>query len=464
MKSALSFSKRNRERGAATLVVVMVLFFIISMVAAYTSRNLIFEQRTSANQYRSTQAQEAAEAGLEWAVAMLNFGRITSVCIKSTSAADTSFRQRYLNIDLGNGKITPRPNPDLTVIDFTPTCVLTPAGWSCSCPETGAASLTAPTAAGVWPAFRIRFRPVAGISGSPTVPRQPLVVRAEVLGCTRLDSGSAGQCLNFDSQGVLNEGRVFISSVMALSGNAIGFPQAALTVSGTESPPAAPNSVNMSGGGLLSVFNTVTAGHGIALHAVGAATPGPTLLVQGAPGSPAATSVVENDAALGSVASGSFSASDRKFASVFNLPPESFRTQQAAVELSCPLAGCTASTLRAAISLNPLRPIWLTGDLIVDSAGDIGTAAEPVMLVINGNLQFTTPGVNVNGLVYLRPGAGSTSWTTLGSGQINGAVVSEGFVTGTGSPTIAYDASMMKFLRFNNGSFVRVPGGWKDYR
>ena len=64
MKSALSFSRRNRERGAATLVVVMVLFFIISMVAAYTSRNLIFEQRTSANQYRSTQAQEAAEAGL----------------------------------------------------------------------------------------------------------------------------------------------------------------------------------------------------------------------------------------------------------------------------------------------------------------------------------------------------------------------------------------------------------------
>ena len=46
-------------RGAATLIVVMLLFFIMSMVAAYTSRNLIFEQRTSANQYRSSQAFEA---------------------------------------------------------------------------------------------------------------------------------------------------------------------------------------------------------------------------------------------------------------------------------------------------------------------------------------------------------------------------------------------------------------------
>ena len=57
------------QRGAASLVVVMVLFFIITLVAAYTSRNLLFEQRTSANQYRSTLAFETAEAGIEWALA-----------------------------------------------------------------------------------------------------------------------------------------------------------------------------------------------------------------------------------------------------------------------------------------------------------------------------------------------------------------------------------------------------------
>ena len=44
------------QRGAATLAVVALLFFIVSLVAAYTNRNLIFEQRTSGNQFRATQA------------------------------------------------------------------------------------------------------------------------------------------------------------------------------------------------------------------------------------------------------------------------------------------------------------------------------------------------------------------------------------------------------------------------
>ena len=38
---------RRPSRGAAALVTVMLLFFLISMVAAYASRNLIFEQKTS---------------------------------------------------------------------------------------------------------------------------------------------------------------------------------------------------------------------------------------------------------------------------------------------------------------------------------------------------------------------------------------------------------------------------------
>jgi hypothetical protein len=51
------------QRGAASLVVVMLLFLALSLTAAYTSRNLIFE-RNPANQSRSTAAFEAAEAGI----------------------------------------------------------------------------------------------------------------------------------------------------------------------------------------------------------------------------------------------------------------------------------------------------------------------------------------------------------------------------------------------------------------
>ena len=90
------------QRGAAALIVVLLLFFIISLVAAYAGRNLIFEQRTSTNQYRATQAFEAAEAGLEWAVAMLNGGRVTADCIPPdpVDVAQPSFRQRYVEVDV----------------------------------------------------------------------------------------------------------------------------------------------------------------------------------------------------------------------------------------------------------------------------------------------------------------------------------------------------------------------------
>ncbi|MBS1180057.1 MAG: hypothetical protein H6R06_4469, partial [Proteobacteria bacterium] len=60
------------RRGVASLVVVVVLMAVMVVAAVFTNRSLIVEQKTSANQYRYTLALEAAEAGLEWATAMLN--------------------------------------------------------------------------------------------------------------------------------------------------------------------------------------------------------------------------------------------------------------------------------------------------------------------------------------------------------------------------------------------------------
>jgi len=444
-------NQRQSQQGAATLVVVMVLFFIISLVAAYTSRNLIFEQRTSANQYRSTQALEAAEAGLEWAVSMLNFGRINSTCVKSTNTSDTSFRQRYLSIDPANGNITPA-----LALTVTPACVRTPAGWDCKCPDGAPPTLTAPSDPGVWPAFRVRFRTVDSLPATPGVPRQPGVIRVEVVGCTRADpAGAVDQCLAFDGRGALNEGRVVISSLVALTGNPVGTPVAALTAGGP---------VNVAGTALLRVFNTSPAGLGFTVHAGGAInTSGMDLRTT--PGSPASSSVIPVDSALGLPAIGTFTTADRMFATIFNMRLETFRTQQAAVEVACPgLAGCSAAAVRTAISLNPQRPIWLTGPLNVDSAGDIGSATEPVVIIVNGDLKFSTSGVTIHGLVYNRLAPLATTWVTDGSGQVSGAVVAEGGVSGAGTANLVYDADILARVRHNVGTFVRAPGSWRDFQ
>lgn len=447
MNAHRSRFNHHRQHGAATLAVVMVLFFIISLVAAYTNRNIIFEQRTSANQFRSTQALEVAEAGLEWAVSMLNFERIDGSCVRSTALTDNNFRSRYLAIDDASGKITPVPNTSGG--DLTPTCVWTGSGWSCSCPTTGATTPSASTGSAQAPAFKVRFKRVIdsadAYSGDP---KQPSVMWVQVAGCTRLDS----QCLSFDGLGSPSEGRVVVASLVALGGRAVTLPQAALT---------AQAGVNITGSGSLSAYNTGPGTSGLAVHSGGtvAAT---TLVARGAPGSPSGSSLIQNDSALtlaavaAAASANEFTTQDRMFASIFNLRPDNFRTQQAAVELTCPPGGCTASTVNAALAQKPGRPLWLSDKLTVDS--NIGSTALPALLVVNGNVEFTAA-ATVYGLVYTRTG----NWVTSGTGTFVGAVVAEGSVTGTGITTIAYDADVLRRVRFNIGSFVRVPGSWRDF-
>ena len=453
-------SNLSRQRGAATLVVVMVLFFIISLVAAYTSRNMIFEQRTSANQYRSTQALEAAEAGMEWALTQLNFGRISDTCTPSTNTADTTFRQRYLNIEPSTGKILARvisPAPTLPAsAELTPQCVFDPNApaptWNCSCPVNSAPVLAPPSGAAVAPAFRIRF--VRIDPASALAPAQPNVVRAEVVGCTRLDS----DCLNFVGQGQANEGRVVVSSLIALTGNVASTPLAALTARGA---------VVLSGGA-VSVYNGAAGSLGLTVQSGGAIDAG--VVVQTTAGTPASTSLVPNDPALNLVAAAPYSISDRMFASVFSMFPESFRQQQGGVQKTCGTGCLTGAAsnigdVRNLIALNPGRPLWLTGSLTVDTPGDIGSATEPVLLVVNGDVQFTSnaAGATIHGLVYVRK---ATDWATGGSGQISGAVVAEsGVSVGAGTTLgIGYSGDTLNILRGNTGTFVRVPSSWTDFQ
>lgn len=447
------------QRGAATLVVVMVLFFVISMVAAYTSRNMIFEQRTGANMYRATQSFEAAEAGMNWALMQLNGGRIDSECRTSTNIANDSFRQRYLTVDAGSGVISPRwltpPVPPATVgTPLAPTCVFDSAtgSWRCSCPVNSAPSLTAPTGSEVAPAFRVRFsRPVLSGGADP----EAGLVRIDVVGCTRLDD----DCLDASGASLANEGRTVLGAVFMLSGRATAYPQAALSARGD---------VTASG---LNVINAVSAGSGITVHASGiidVGTPSaPRLFLTTSAGNALGGSTLDGDAALNLPtipASGSLPAittAERFFAATFLLTPQRWVQMPGVVTVTCPVGGCPAATVRTAIANNPGRPLWLTGDLLVDSAGDIGSAPEPVVLVISGNLVFSSPGVTVHGLVMIR-----TSWNTAAStqaGTIRGAVIVDGGVTGASNLVIQYDSNVMSALRRSSGTYFRVAGSWRDW-
>lgn len=425
-----------RQRGAAALIVVMVLFFVISMTAAYTNRNLIFEQRTGSNQMRSTRALETAEAGLQWALTQLNSGRLTAACAVSTSTADTSFRQRYLVIDDTNGYIVPRKRSDGT--DLHPTCVYDGTNWSCDCPSDGAPSVAAPAGTGINPAFRVRFRRMCGndlnaADSACTTPSEAGVINIDVNACTKLDE----TCLAFPAAAVSGEGRVTLHAALALQGGAPLAPTAALTARG-----------NVDAGTALSVSNSDVAGSGLTVLSGGTVS---NVVAQGKAGTPGRTTVVENEPQLAALTA------DRMFANTFGMWRNTFRDQPGALRIDCSVS-CTAATLRSKIDLNPGRPLWVIGDLDLDSTGDLGSLTQPVLLNVTGSVTFSSA-VNVFGLVYSQ----AATWTANGAGTITGAAIAEGNIAGAPTTDIVRDAAVLTRLRAQTGSFVLVPGTWKDF-
>lgn len=69
--SGIQYKGLFYQRGAASLLVAMVVLATISLITLYTSRTVFMEQKLSNNDYRSRMAFEAAEAASEMAIAYI---------------------------------------------------------------------------------------------------------------------------------------------------------------------------------------------------------------------------------------------------------------------------------------------------------------------------------------------------------------------------------------------------------
>lgn len=439
MKTSSVSHRRSHERqlGVTSLTVVMLLFFVMALAAAYAGRSMVFEQRTSTNQVRSGQAIEAAQAGLEWAIAMLNSGRITDACNASTSNTDGSFRQRYLEVNSTTAMVTARLRSDGTAL--LPSCVANGVGWNCSCPADGAPTLSVGSSPGVTPAFRVRFTTFAA---------RPWTTQIEVNGCTRLDNA----CLNFPASAVGQEGRATITALVTLRTGLSTIPGAAVTSRGE---------VN----GDIIVYNTDASVNGITVQSGGDVNVDESRL-RSLPGTPGRQSRFANDASFASAAlpGSPKSIGERFFASFFGMWPSTYREQPSVVTMDCS-AGCNDAALRTVIANNPARIVWISGDLSVDTSADIGSASEPVMLVFTtGSLTFTAA-ANIYGVVYVGQSTlpSPPDFELRGPGTIRGALLSEHELDVDDDTTVVYNKAINTAIRFTRGSFVMVPGSWKDF-
>ena len=432
-------AQRTRHRGVAALTVVMVLFFVMALVAAYTNRNLVFEQRISANSYRATRALEAADAGVEWTLAMLNGGRTTANCTVPAGGAAaglTDFRSRYLvpstNDANGEGAFE-LPWLQVPANRVYPACIIVDGAPRCICPALGEvpADINAP-ADGIGSAFRITFRyfHVSAVRGGAA----QFVSR----GCANPGDANTGCYAQNDDLPAVDGTTAVIATVGLVRALPVA-PKAALTA-GTTITANAPAQLRVANGDFAS---------GLTAHAGGAISQAGNQFT-GPPGS-GSNGLAEGDGTLNALSAQGL---EPWFRALFVMDTASYRSQPAVVQLDC-AAGCTRADIVNALLLNPRNPIWANGNVDINGAGALGTAADPMMLIVTGTLTVSAD-ANVTGFVH----AEDISWSAPAA-TWNGAMVARRAAAVIGGvATINYDKAVLDTIRLGYGSFVRVPGGW----
>jgi len=416
-----------RQRGAAALGITVLLLFVMLLALGALDRNLVFEHRASVNQYRATQAFEAADAGLEWALARLDDERaIGADCAPTAAPGATSFREQRLAWNAASASIAPLTWLDAGLaVPVAAACVRTAEGWSCDCPTAARPALVAPPA-GPAPAFSVRFQP-SGRAG---------VVRAVSIGCTSWAAPCADAADTSDAS-------TRIEALFALLPGLRTAPAAPLTVRGRIDADAASFGAH-----------NADAGAGVTLHAGGVVRASRARL-DGPPGTPPGETVAANDAALAGLAA------PRLFSSLFGLDPDAWSRLPGVRHLRCPDIGDCTEALREVLGVDRgVSIVRVEGDLAIEGPVPLGSAARPIVVVATGAVRLHG-GVDITGLLY----AGSIAWNAAPGlpGIVRGALVSEGDYVGDAAPELLYDAAVLARLRGWSGTFVRVPGSWKDF-
>ncbi|WP_124453655.1 PilX N-terminal domain-containing pilus assembly protein [Paucibacter sp. KBW04] len=437
----------RRQQGTATLVVVMVLFLIMAMMAAYGSRNLIFEQKIAGNYFRAGVSQEAAEAGVEWAIALLNGVKIDANCQVSAVGAN-SFRERYLNINAGDRTVVAPVIYKNRVAD----CVRNEAaGWTCRCPMGNPPALPTQVALNdaqnLQPRFALSFTSATPGPLPATVPR-PGIIRLISEGCS--SSGSA-ECIESDNFAVQASVGVSLVTVdLAL-------------LSALKNPPATPLTLTgaMSlGASGIGLHNAAPRSNGLLLSsALGSSqTSGlDETRLESLPGTPGRQALIFDDPSLKNP-DGTAKDGEALFRMFFGMSRASYREQAALRRIGCPAGDC-GPTLQQAYDAGA-RMAWIDGPLTINSNVTLGADTSPMLIVADGAVQLNGP-MRLTGLLFAN---GNLDWSNGSAmpAQLKGAMLVAGALSTSGVIDLWYEGKVMDELSNRTGSFVRVPGSWFD--
>jgi len=435
----------RRQRGAAALAVSMVLLFAMTLVAFFANRGIIFEQKTAANQMRSTRAFETAEAGLEWAVAMLNDSRVINTSCVAAAGQPTSFRDKY--VPAGS------PTNLSPVAGSRPGCRITAAGTApvCNCPTGGATADFTGTAFNVTtptdPNFTVEFS---------DVPTDPESVVVTAYGCVNQTAPCTA------ANNATGDATARVTVMLKLRPILRAAPAAALTTGGwaqicgsfnITNATAAANGYLVNSGGQTQIGNGTYSSGALPAGAPNCGGGGGQTLAT-MPGTPIASSIVANDTSLSSI-SGS---SEAMFSAFFGTTLAQYIAAPTTYTVTGTSAINRGTNLLAAYALG-YRSFWVDGDIQFSGNATLGSATQPVVMASASDMTFNG-NYDIYGIIY----SDSASWNDLGTGtsDIHGAVVSRVNYRNNGNGTIIYDPLALGNVR-DTGPLVRVPGSWRDF-
>lgn len=435
--SNITTPARQHQRGAATLIVTMVLLFSISIIMLYLNRSILFEQKTSANQLRSTIAMEMAEAGMEWTVGMLNTAYDIDASCNLLSTTDIPFRQKYVQT-----KWHDATNPSTEVFPATnafPGCKINTANniRTCSCPAVPGNNTTAVASLDTTelPGFTVSFS-TEGTAGDQEA------VRVTVTGCTARKDGAA--CTpEKANESDKTDATATVTSIIKMRPLLRAAPAAPLTCGKSCEVGGSYNIINkdvVTGGVLVNAGTDIIKGNGTGLTSI--------------PGQPGENALVGNDTSLLNLASSDTNCSaSAMFSAYFG----STIAQFAASPLTKTITDSDAIDKAYA---DGWRSFYFpTGFARNNKQGNLGTPSDPVTLVsaagfdINGN-------IDIYGMIFANKANFNDGGT--GTADIHGALVTCADYRNNGNGTLEYDADILKNVRRSTGVFVRVPGSWTD--
>jgi Tfp pilus assembly protein PilX len=117
-------------------------------------------------------------------------------------------------------------------------------------------------------------------------------------------------------------------------------------------------------------------------------------------------------------------------------------------------------------SLNGLqgKSIWIDqtgGSAIINGNTTIGSPTNPVLLIVNGNLDLAGT-LTIYGFIYVN---GTTTTDILGTVNITGAVISTGNLSISGNTSTVYNPDTLRNLQNQSSMryYAKVAGSWRDF-